>query len=245
MATRRLISPDTTSEIPRVPWSDLKESLLDNWGWPEGHWEPEHMAILGPTGSGKTRFAGELLNERVKRTGAHAVMLATKPADKTLRKMGWPIRRTWPPGYGEDHVIYWPPAGRPGEGPGKQRRAIREFLDDLWKPDSNIIVGFDEIAYVEGDLGLQRMINRYWREARALGITILATTQRPRNVSRHMHSEPVWSVAFRPDDEDDASRVAEIIGGRRTYRDVLMQLERYEFLVIHRRNREAYISRVT
>lgn len=244
MPPHRSTLPGEPFNIERVPWADLKESLVDAWGWPDGKWQAEHMAVLGPTGSGKSLFAGTLLSERTKRSGAHCVMLATKPADSTLKKLGWPIKRTWPPDYGENQVIYWPPAGRPGDGPGKQRAAIKKFLDELWRPDANIIVGFDEIAYIEDDLGLRRMVNRYWREARALGITILATTQRPKNVSRHMHAEPVWSVAFRPDDEDDANRVAEIIGGRKTYRDVLMGLDRYEFLVIHRRNREAYISRV-
>lgn len=233
--------------VPQVPWRDLKGEFLHNWGWPGGKWEPEHLAVLGPTGSGKTHFTTNILDERCRRSGSHAVIVATKPADSTVRRLvrkGWSLRRTWPPGYGETRTIFWPKSGRPSDGPGKQRRAIRDFLDELWKPDANIIVCFDEIAYVEQELGLGRAINKWWREARALGITIVATTQRPRGVNRHMAAEPVWSVAFRPDDEDDAIRTAEIIGGRKKYRDVLMDLEPFEFLIIHRRRREAYRTRL-
>jgi hypothetical protein len=157
----------------------------------------------------------------------------------------WKIKRTWPPSYGENRVIYWPPAGRPGEGLGQQRRAVFRALDELWKPQANVILAFDEIAYVEQDLNLRNVLTRYWREARALGITIVATTQRPRGVSRYMHSEPAWSVGFRPGDEDEARRVAEIMGNRREFTPALMALERREFIIVRRQTREAYITRVT
>lgn len=240
--------PRTLPEhVPEVPWSELKDDFLHEWCWPEGKWQPEHLAVLGPTGSGKTHFTTGVLDERCRKGGAHAVIVATKPADKTVRRLiskGWALRRTWPPGYGEKKVIFWPKSGRPSDGPGRQRKAILDFLDELWKPDANTIVCFDEIAYLEQELSLRRPINKWWRESRALGITMVATTQRPRGVNRHMAAEPVWSVAFRPDDEDDASRTAEIIGGRKKYRDILMDLDVYEFLIIHRRKREAYRSRM-
>lgn len=237
----------TTTDIPRIPWAELGPSFLNSWGWPNGSWEPEHLAVLGPTGSGKSQWMTHVLNERTKRSGASAVILCTKPADRTVRALtrdGWKIRRTWPPDYGENQVVYWPPSGRPDQGVGRQKTAIRDFLAELWKPQANIIVCFDEIAFIEDELRLRPIINRYWREARSQGITIVASTQRPRYVSRYMHSEPSWSVAFRPSDEDDAARVAEIIGGRRQYKDLLMDLGRYEFLLINRREREAYISKL-
>ncbi|MFD9893714.1 helicase HerA domain-containing protein [Amycolatopsis sp. NPDC059027] len=230
-----------------VPWAQLGPAFLHEWGWPEGKWTAEHLAVLGPTGSGKSRFMTTVVDERARASGAHAVILATKPADSTMKALqgkGWKLRRTWPPDYGESRVIFWPPARSMTEGSAKQRKAVFDFLAELWQPDANIIVGFDEIAYVETELRLRPMIEQYWREARALGITTVASTQRPRNVSRLMHSEPSWSVAFRPDDEDDAKRVAEILGSRRTFTPILLELERYYFLMVRRRTREAYISRL-
>lgn len=235
------MTPDT------VPWDELCPGFLASWGWPGGRWEPEHLGIYGPTGSGKSLFMMTIITERSKASGAHAVVLATKPADKTMTgftKDGWKIRRTWPPDYGEDRVVYWPPGASMAGGLVKQRKAIQDFLISLWKPKSNIILAFDEIAYVEIELGLKRMIEQYWREARSIGVTLCATTQRPRHVSRQMHSQSTWSISFRPDDEDDAKRVAEILGSRREYTPLLLELEPYQFVMVRRRTREAYISRI-
>lgn len=232
----------------RVPWSELEPAFLSSWGWPGGRWEPEHLAILGPTGSGKSYFMTYVIDQRARRAGASAVIICTKPADKTMLRLArdgaWKVRRTWPPDYGEERIIFWPKSSGLADGIVKQRKAIYEVLAETWKPDANTLVAFDEIAYVEQELRLQPVVTKYWREARSLGITIVATTQRPRNVSRYMHSEPSWSVAFRPDDEDDAKRVAEIIGGRRLYTPILLDLEPHEFVIVRRRAREAYISRI-
>lgn len=233
----------------RVPWEQLGPEFIQQWGWPNNKWEPEHLAALGPTGSGKTAFVTSVVDMRCRLSGAHAVILATKPADGTLMRLvkskGWALRRTWPPDYGQTKVLFWPPGASMTKGNAKQRHAVFEFMAEQWKPDANVIVVFDEIAYVEIELHLRQQIEQYWREARTMGITICAMTQRPRNVSRQMHSMPAWFVSFRPDDEDDAKRVAEIAGSRRIYTPILMELEPYEFLLVKRRTREAYISKLT
>jgi hypothetical protein len=59
-----------------------------------------------------------------------------------------------------------------------------------------------------------------------------------------MWSEPSWVVAFRPDDEDEGRRVAEIIGGRSRFLDELMDLKEYEFLMIKRRTGLVYKTKL-
>jgi hypothetical protein len=174
------------------------------------------------------------------------MIIATKPADSTLKKMHWPIVRKYPPEYGKhEQFILWPEQTKNAqESKYLQAKTIHQALTDIWVEGSNTIVVFDEIAYVEQELRLKVLVERYWREARSLGITIVATTQRPRNVTRYMWSEPTWVVAFRPDDEDEARRVAEIIGGRTKFTKPLLDLDEYEFIVIKRRTREAYISKL-
>lgn len=237
--------PDATPQVERVPWSQIEEEFIAAWGTPNGKLEPEHLSIVGPTGSGKSMFQSYVLKKRAELRGSYVVIIATKPADGTLKKMGWPIVNKWPPPWGKhEQVIYWPKIGKPTEGYKPMQVGIAQMLNDLWVPESNRIVAFDEIAFVEKELRLEPIINRYWREARALGITIVAGTQRPRNVSRYMWSEPSWAVAFRPDDEDEARRVAEFLGSRRVYLPVLMGLNRHEFLLVRRREREALISKL-
>jgi hypothetical protein len=232
--------------LDRVSWKELEPEFLQKWGWPKGKFQGEHLAIVGPTGSGKSVFQNHVVKQRAEIRGSHVYILATKPADSEMKKLGWPIIEKWPPPYGShEHVIFWPKANKMLDGSmAAQRIKIAEFLDDVWRENANCIIVFDEIAYLEEELRLQKITNRYWREARTQGISMVAGTQRPRNVGRNMWSMASWSVAFRPDDEDDAGRVAEILGGRNRYRDELLGLKRHEFIIVERRERNAYISRI-
>lgn len=238
----------------RVPWDQVAPDFYKTWCYPGGRWQPEHLCILGPTGSGKSWFEKTILMERAKLRGSHIVVVATKPADATLTSMGWPIVSSWPPKkeWGDkksqtDQVIYWARAqGLNKEGREQQRRQVEDLLSKLWRPDSNIIVAFDEIAYLEQELGLKVQLQTYYREARANGITIVANTQRPSGVNRYMWSESTWSVSFRPQDEDDAERVAQILGNKLYYRRVFDELDRgkHEFLMVHNLTKEAVISSI-
>lgn len=231
--------------VEKVSWNELGPEFLKTWGNAGGKFMPEHLAILGPTGSGKSFFMTEILKQRASLRGSHVCILATKPADGTLAKLGWPIINKWPPKYDQSQVIYWPKAGNLNESIDKQRESVLHMMNSLWHENSNIILAFDEIAYIEEDLKLKQQITRYWREARALGITIVAATQRPRFVSRYMWSESSWTVAFRPKDEEDAEQVATVLGNRKYFKPILMsELEKNEFLIINRDEREAYISKI-
>lgn len=231
----------------RVDWAQLGPEFIAKWGRPRGKLMPEHLSIYGQTGSGKSYFEAWALSNRAAARGSHVVALVTKKADSTMAALGWPIVERYPPGYGKPQVIYWAKAeGKPGspEGIRKQRASVLHLLDSLWTPDANVVLSFDELAYVVEDLRLRAVATRYYREGRSLGITIVATTQRPAGVVRQMHSEAGWKVAFAPEDEDDAKRMAEVLGNRRHYIDVLMGLDRekFEFVILRKLTGEAYIS---
>jgi len=233
----------------RAPWEALGPDFIRQWGRPRGKRMPEHLSIYGQTGSGKSYFEQWVLRERARARGSHIVILATKPADKTLTDMQWPIIEDWPPGYGKKQVIYWAKQpGRPGDPNGlrQQRASVMRLLDELWVPDSNWILACDELAYLVEDLRLRTIVTRYYREGRALGLTMVATTQRPAGVVRQMHSEAGWKVVFAPEDEEDTDRMAQVLGNRRHYREVLPTLDRskYEFLIVRKLTGEAYISSI-
>lgn len=232
--------------LQTIPWHKLEPAFLESWGYPNEKFQAEHIAIEGPTGSGKSQFQIYIAQARVKLRAAHAMIIVTKPADDTIQSLGWPIIRKWPPEYGKhDHFVLWPPSPRDEKAAiDIQTSTIRQALTDIWHPKSNIIVLFDEIAYLEDELKMKLLIRRYWRESRALGISMVATTQRPAYVSRYMWSEPSWIVAFAPSDEEEAARVGQILGGRKLYTQELMNLERYQFIIINRRDKIAYKSKL-
>ena len=235
---------------PRVPWEDLGPDFLEAWGRPNGQFQPEHMEILGPTGSGKSFFEKHVLEERVRLRNSAVVILLTKPADKTLREMDWPVVTSWPPSQWNSknrQVIYHAKSEGLGKGArARQAEKVEDLLDKLWHPDANVILAVDEIAYVEQELGLRAHMTTYFREGRTLGITVVASTQRPAGVSRAVHSETAWVACFAPKDEDDAERMAQILGDKKHYKEVLMDLDREkrEFVLVHNLTREAYISHI-
>lgn len=205
---------------------------------------PEHLSIYGPSGSGKSYFMAYAATERARLRGTHAVMIATKKADRTLTNAGWPIINDWPPSYGQNQVIYWARGGLSDQQQDEQRARLRRIMSALWTPDSNKLVCWDELPYVCSDLGLRRQVTTYYREGRGLGITNVAVMQRPTDVSRYVHSEAGWLCAFAPGDQDDRERVAEVFGDRAYFRDVLAELsrERYEFLLQRKLTGETFIS---
>lgn len=231
-----------------MPWAQLGPEFFKVWGRPRGKTQPEHLEILGQTGSGKSYFEATILSGRARARNSHVVVIATKPADATLTALGWPVIESWPPDYNQNQVIFWAKArGLGQEALVDQKRKIETLLGQLWTKDSNRIIAFDEIAYVEQTLGLRTLVTQYYREARALGITIVASTQRPQGVSRYVHSESGWSVFFAPKDASDAERMAEVAGDKKFYLPVLNSLnrEKYEFLMVRELTGEKYISHIT
>jgi nucleoside-triphosphatase THEP1 len=246
VATSAEIIPLTTEQIPRAPWSEVAPDFIAAWGYPDGKRDPEFVEILGPSGSGKTRFEATILSERVAARGSHCIFVATKKADKSILELGWPVVSDWNGVQQHDQCIFWPQT----RALGTRRKAylaakIEDLLSRLWHPDANIVIAFDEIATIEAlSPEVKDLISMYWREGRSLGITIVAMKQRPQGVQRDMHSEAAWVVSFRPKDEDDAKRYAELFGSRKQYQPVLMSLDRtkYEFLIQHARSGMAVIS---
>lgn len=190
---------------------------------------------------------------RARARGSHIVVLATKPEDGTLDGLRYPDGKkwltitSWPPPYGKDQVIYAARSkGLSTTARQKQRESIAKLLEEVWVPGSNRILVFDEIGYIQQELGFATHINTMYREARALGLTLVSNTQRPVGTSRYMHSESKWKVAFRPFDLRDAEVVAEIFGDKKYWIPVLMNLDqtRHEFVIQYSVTGESYISHI-
>lgn len=234
-------------EVERVPWSELGPEFVQIWGrFDPADPQPEHMEIVGMNGSGKTYFLCTVLQERMLARDTPTKIIATKPADSTLHKLGWPIVKKPKEAAKERQCIFWPQT----DALGKQRRTyqneqIYDYLSRLWQPGANTIVAFDEIAYVESlSPEMRDLVEMYWREGRSQGITVVGMKQRPQGANRHMSSESYWTIAYLPKDQDDMERFAELFGARRTWMPILESMDptKHEFLIRNHRSGQAFIS---
>jgi SpoVK/Ycf46/Vps4 family AAA+-type ATPase len=113
----------------------------------------------------------------------------------------------------------------------------------------NQIIYIDEAAYwtehrPEG-LGLSAMLSQCWQMMRSSGISVVASTQRPRRVPIAQWTEAYWLVIFRPEDEEDLKRVAQLSGRKQLVLEVVPQLGAHDFLMLRRRPvQDAIVSRV-
>jgi hypothetical protein len=239
--------------VQRLPWETVRDYFARE------HKLGEHVAAEGPTGSGKTLAIVELLKARGKRTTVRGrpvsiTAFGVKRRDETMQRLvgdGWKRIRTlrdWPPAYGEEHCVAWPNVGPPTGRASRLRPFFRSILDEI-DESGNQIVFVDEEAYFERPaphgLGMAAALEEIWTTSRSNGVTLVATTQRPRRVTLSMWSESYWLILFRPEDEQDLKRVAELSGFKQTILDVVPTLGAHEFLMLRRRpERVAIVSQV-
>jgi hypothetical protein len=242
--------------LPKQPWSQLAQEFAEVWGRLDpGHPTPEDVEVLGTKGSGKTLFMCKIVQERMIVRRTPTIIMQSKPADETVMRLGWPVisdgnvqkalRERW--------SIYWPQTNATG-----QRRKLYQadqfmkLLDSLWHPNSNVVLVWDDVGYIESlwttdKQSLGDVMEMYLREGRSSGITNVLLKQRPQGSRRVMHSETQWTIAFAPKDEDDRERFAQIFGNKKKYVEVFknqMDPSHHDFLIKHFATQSETISYV-
>jgi len=200
--------------------------------WRQG----EHVSLIGPTGTGKTTAMLGLLQQR-----RYVCVLGTKPADETLSSLvqrggGYKRITAWPPPRVRERVVLWPRVTRASDLPriaGIMRHALDEaFAEGGW------CIAADEVWFLSHKLKLADMLETYWSQGRSIGLTLVATTQRPAWVPRMMYSQATHLFLWRDADRTNLDRIKDITSGALNsgdIRQIVGSLAKHEALYLNTR----------
>lgn len=224
---------DVAIDVPRVGWSEF----LDALDWRQG----EHVTLVGPTGGGKTTLALELLDRR-----DYVAVLGTKPKDPTLsRLMGAGFRRLreWPPSWGQHRVVVWPEY-RKIEDVGRQQVVFDHMLREIFTAQSWCVY-VDELHYLCEVLRLDRHLTTFWQQGRSIGISLVASSQRPANIPLAAYSQATHLFFWRTNDERDLKRIGGIGGlSSKVIAQAVAGLDHHNVLYVNSRTGAMAVTRV-
>ena len=198
--------------VPQIDGKSWDQFLEDFKGeWKQG----DHIAIIAPTGQGKTTVLVTLLKECRK----FVLGFDPKGGDDTLAKSGFPRLPTWPPpSKAYDRMA----RGEPVKyliGPKTLKRSDRpnliaaqqRALEGAWD-DGKWTIAIDELQIAADKMGQADSIDELLIAARTRGISVVSLFQRPADVPRAAYQMASWIFLGLTLDVDTINRLAEIVG---------------------------------
>lgn len=253
---RRTVKPvvDVEAAAPFVEWSRLYSYLRTNFA------QGDHVAIIGPTGTGKTHVALEVAELR-----SYVIVVACKPRDPLIedaRSRGYWLNETdvleIPYSDGRPlhpRVIYWPRLGNRARRKLPPEHVLRAEKAHQ-RPRIGSAIGYvrnqghwaivlDEGTWVCRDLGLQRDVDSALFQFRSLDSSVIVLGQRPSWMGRYVLSSPTHLFLFNTNDGDDRKALGNVSGvDTKLVAELVARLdhERHELLYIDTRRRAMFRS---
>lgn len=220
---------------PRIPW----DKFITRMNWRNG----EHVGLIGPTGQGKTTLLLQLLPMH-----PYVTVFGTKPRDPVMRSLaddGYIFLERWreldPEKY--PRRVIWPNARTLGSK-DIQRDVFSHAMESIYV-EGQWTLAIDETWYFDNVLRLGELIKLYLLQARSLGISLVAATQRPAWVPRELYTSATHLFFWRTNEEQDLQSLSGMGGtSSRIIREIVANLERYQTLYVNTRTGKMYRTRV-
>jgi hypothetical protein len=255
MALRQL---DESPELPEV--ARYSRDVFVNEIFAPFYEAGQHVAIMGPTQSGKTTLAFDLL-DKVATPKLPAIVLVMKPRDGVVKDWakltGFRKTQTWPPalnrafkekggGFGKRQRgwVFWPRHSLTDIDRDDRTLAVafRRVLTDCYAKGDRIVFA-DEVLGLSKDFGLEKELNAIWSRGSSMGCGLWAATQRPFNVPLLMYGSSSHLMIFKDADKRSRERYDEIGGiDDDSVKRLVMSLKAHEFLYIGRFMAEDEVS---
>jgi hypothetical protein len=227
--------------------SDTRQVIAAEWGkfseWFAAAWQPgQHVALIGPTGEGKSTFAAGILDAR-----KWALALDPKGEDETLAKTGYKRLVKWPPsGRDRDRIAAGKAARYIIGGPIRTESEMAGHIGLMRKAISGCRAEGGWTLYVDefqllADkrmFGLDKEIEALLVAARSKGTSVLTSFQAPAWVPKAATRQATFVVVWPTQDPDMIRVVARSMG--REWKPMVAavhELEPYTVLVIPKRPR--------
>lgn len=221
---------------PRVPWTEF----INRMQWQAG----EHVALVGPTGQGKTTVLLNLLPLRT-----YVTVFATKPRDDSMDRLianGYQRLEAWVSISPEDmpRRVLWPDATRLDTMVDTQKRVFADAFGKIYR-EGAWCVAIDEMWYFANQLKLDGAIKLYLTQGRSLGISLVTATQRPVSVPVEVYDQSTHLFFWRDNDRRNLDRLSEINSRIPSHviRELVSNLDRYQVLYLNTREGTMYRTR--
>lgn len=205
--------------------------LAEFFRWQQG----QHLALIGPTGTGKTALALSLLGRR-----KYATVFGTKPKDITLdqfaAKFNYKKLEEWSTLDARQYPrrILWPDA-RDLYSVKNQRTQFKRAFEKIYR-EGNWTLYLDELWYVAKMLKLEYEVKMFLLQSRSNGISFAVATQRPAWVPLEVYDNSDWIFFYRDNDETNLKRISGISWlSKNLVQSIVARLQRYETLCINTR----------
>lgn len=197
---------------PEVPWATW--AMRFGRTWKQG----DHVLVVGPTQSGKSLLARELVLQNRK----FVVVMGTKPRDKTIDEYiaaGFIRIDHWPPVKrdfrdqqpGMARFVLWPKIKEIGDAM-KHRPLYKKCLDSIYM-DGNWTVVIDETLYFSDNsngLGLGPTLTTLAYGSASNGISMMFLMQRPAGVPRILWQSCTTALLFHMGVTNDVREMASL-----------------------------------